>query len=106
MIHQGQRLKELCKGRSASELAVKLGISRVYIYELFRKESIPSEIIDKICQMLTISPSVFFSPVSGGVTLVVLDGIFDAKEIKLPVLFIRAIGKTDDLTNNGHSLPG
>lgn len=76
-MHQGKVLELVVKtaGLSASEFAAKLEFTRPYIYEMFKKEFITSEVISKVCTTFKISPLVFFDAQNKGITILTISGV-------------------------------
>lgn len=62
-MNQGYILRTELKVReiSAASFAHAVGISRVYVYELFKKDYLPGEIIVKMHELYGIDPGLFFN---------------------------------------------
>lgn len=94
MAGQGLILKQLCKqfGISAADLAEFTGYEREYIYQLFKKRFISSEVISNFCKAHGVSPGIFFDPVKDeGVTLLIIKGRFVPRIIEERIIFSRFI---------------
>lgn len=100
-LHQGDILSQYCKakGWTATALAIKLKVSRVYVYDLFKKQYLPAELIDRAAGALGVSPAVFFTArQSTSFTLLLVAGVVNVNGN--PVLI-----KPDDVIFC-HPLPG
>lgn len=87
MKHQGRVLESLVEARriSVSTVARRIGVNRIYVYDLFKKESISSEIIWKASQVFGVSPAIFFTDERPtGVTVIVVSGELADGELTVP----------------------
>ena len=85
MIKQGEILHDACKRANvtASALAKRLGMTREYVYALFKKEFISSEIIASVTAFLPIQPADFFEPfVASDYTVIIFQGHVKLEGIK------------------------
>jgi transcriptional regulator with XRE-family HTH domain len=86
MKHQGKVIESLVSARriSVSTVARRIGVNRVYVYDLFKKDSISSEIIWKVSQVFGVSPAVFFTDEKpSGVTVVVVSGELEDGDLNI-----------------------
>lgn len=82
---QGEVLHNACRrvNYSPARLAIDLGLSREYVYALFKKEYISSEIIAAACPILRANPAEFFDQKDPtGYTIVVFRGVIKTEELK------------------------
>lgn len=60
-MHVGKKIKKILEERSVNkeEFAEKIGRKREYLYELFKKQHINTELLEIICEVLNVPMSYF-----------------------------------------------
>ena len=85
MKKQGEILHNACKqaNMTVSALAKRLGVTREYVYALFKKDFISSEIIATVTGFLPVQPAEFFTAVKpSNCTIVVFRGYVEADKMQ------------------------